>query len=235
MLACLSLVDCSRLFRSHRWGALSGVAAAIKLTPSLFLLLHVLVDRRRARWSVATAAAVTVAAAAILPRESLTYWTSALWQTSRVGEVEYLGNLTWVGVIARIGLDGTGRLMGLGLGVLTALVALWNGRRHWRSNPVGAAAIVGCASVVAAPISWPHHAVWLIVWGTCLLLSRSVALRLAGAAVLLLSLAWTPLAAIATQFGGDSVLSMVPVLAMTAAAVVRMPDAGAKVGADSSA
>ena len=165
----------------------------------------------------------------------MTYGIIGLWHTSRVGEDESLGNLTWVGVIARSGLDGTGRLMGLGLGVLTALVALWNGRRHWRSNPVGAAAIVGCASVVAAPISWPHHAVWLIVWGTCLLLSRSVALRLAGAAVLLLSLAWTPLAAIATQFGGDSVLSMVPVLAMTAAAVVRMPDAGAQVGADSSA
>ena len=32
-----------------------------------------------------------------------------------------------------------------------------------------------------------------------------------------------------------ALLSMVPVLAMTAAAVVRMPDAGAKVGADSSA
>ena len=224
LLVCLSLVDCSRVFRSPRWGALSGFAAAIKLTPSLIVLLHLIADRRRARWSLGAAVVSTLAAAVVLPRESLTYWTSALWQTSRVGEVDYLGNLTWVGVVVRAGWDGTtGRVLGLVLGAATALAALWNGRRHWSENPVAAVAIVGCASVVAAPISWPHHAVWLVVWAFCLIVSRSVWLRTLGTGLLLLSLFWTPVAAVAAQWGAAAILSAVPVLAMSVAAALRIP------------
>ena len=83
--------------------------------------------------------------------------------------------------------------------------------------------IVGCASVVAAPISWPHHAVWLVVWAFCLIVSRSVWLRALGTGLLLLSLFWTPAAAVAAQWGAAAILSAVTVLAMSVAAALRIP------------
>ena len=224
ILALLSLVECSRLFRSHRWGALSGIATAIKLTPGLFLVLHLLVDRKRAVWSIGAAIVATALAAVVLPSESWTYWTRALWQTGRVGEVDYLGNFTWTGVVARAGVEGgAGRLVGLAIGAVTAVAALWNARRHWEDNPVAAAAIVGCASVVAAPISWPHHAVWLLAWASCCLLSTSWLLRTVGALILLLLLVWVPLGSALGVGAGGSALAAVPVLAMSLAAVLRVP------------
>jgi alpha-1,2-mannosyltransferase len=223
LLVAMSLVDTGRVFRSRRWGALSGLASAIKLTPSVFLVFHLIVDRKRAAWSIGTAVAATLLGAALLPRESWTYWTSALWQTGRVGQTDVAGNVTWVGVVARAGLDSPGgRLLGLLLGAATAVVALWNARRHWHASPVTAAAIVGCASVVAAPVSWPHHAVWLAVWGACLLLSTSRLLQVVGLVSGLLWLVWVPVAEWFAGQGWTSVLSAVPVLLMTAAATIRV-------------
>lgn len=211
-LALLSALETGRVLRSRRWGALTGFAAAIKLTPGLFGLLHLVADRRRFWWSFGCGAGATLLAAAILPRDSLVYWTNALWNTTSIGDVGAEGNVTWMGLATRLGLQGTPRsVVVLVLSVATVGVALWNGRRHFTIAPMAAAAIVGCASALVVPISWPHHTIWIVVWAAGAILTSRRWLQALGAGVLGLTVAWVPLAGLATRSG----LGQVPYAALT--------------------
>lgn len=88
---------------SSRWrGVLSGLAAAFKLTPAIAVL--VLLARRewRAAATMAgTAAGVTALAWVASPRESLQFFTSAMWDPSRAGFADYSGNQNLKGLVAR--------------------------------------------------------------------------------------------------------------------------------------
>ena len=64
-------------------GALTAVAAAIKLTPAIFVVYLLLVRKFRAFWvAVITGAVVTLASAAIVPAASYEFW-SRLAQATR--------------------------------------------------------------------------------------------------------------------------------------------------------
>ncbi len=75
-------------------GVLTGLAAAIKLTPAIFLLYLLLAGKRRA-FVVATLSAVaaTLASAAIVPRASLDFWGRlAQGDTGLGGSIIYYTN-----------------------------------------------------------------------------------------------------------------------------------------------
>ena len=82
----LSVADCAA--RRPRWprGVLVGLATAIKLVPGVFIVYLWLSGRRRAALTAALVAlACTLGAWLLLPHDSVTYWTSAVFDPGQLG------------------------------------------------------------------------------------------------------------------------------------------------------
>ncbi|MFI1167590.1 glycosyltransferase 87 family protein [Streptomyces sp. NPDC020801] len=192
LLLALVLAD-GRLLATGRtrWaGAGTGLAAAIKLTPALFIGL-LLVARRWRAAAVATAVAfvATALAAWADPDASRFYWTEAMWDTGRVGRLAYVSNQSVQGILARLG--ETGR-PAWALAVLAVLaVWVWRTRRavvcgDWRA----AFALTGAAACLVSPITWVHHLVWLLPSFAVLLRAGRRRIAAAVYAVLCSSVVW---------------------------------------------
>ncbi|MER5542267.1 glycosyltransferase family 87 protein [Streptomyces sp. NPDC002589] len=192
VLLALVLGDCRLLATGRgRWaGAGIGLAAAVKLTPALFIGLLLLAGRRRAA-GVATAVAAAATALAVWadPAASRFYWTEALWDTGRVGRLAYVSNQSLQGVLARLG--ETGRPLWATVVLLTLCVWAWRTRGAVKAGDWTAAfALTGVAACLVSPITWVHHLVWLLPSFAVLL--RTGHRRIAGAlyAVLCTSVVW---------------------------------------------
>jgi alpha-1,2-mannosyltransferase len=164
-------------------GVLVGLAAAVKLTPLVFIPYLVLVGRRRAAGTAAATFAATVAGGwLLLPADSTRYWFHLVAQPDRVGGVAYAGNQSLLGALSRLTHTPARpewALAALVVGV-TGLLAAAAVARAGREL----AGLVLCAvtGLLVSPISWSHHWVWVLpalvaLWP----LSRAAA---AGAALL---------------------------------------------------
>ena len=200
--------------RSRLRGALSGLAAAFKLTPAIAVL--VLLARREWRAAatmVGTAAAVTAACWAVWPAESTEFFTRAMWDPGRAGFADYSGNQNLKGAIAR-GLPESAWNLTWAACSLLAVVAAWLlCRRLDRLRGAGDAAegpgqddglvlslqisVVMVLGLLISPISWSHHWVWclpaLMSVAAATWRWRSTALGVAGAAgflVFVLAMQW---------------------------------------------
>jgi len=162
----LTLVAGDLLFglsRGRKWAGVGiGLATAIKLTPGIFIV-YLLVTRRwrAAATASGTAAAATLLAAAVFPDESREFWTSALWDTNRVGVLSYLSNQSERGFLARLPIPQVESKVWLA-GVLLTL-ALW----AWRvakapDDIMGGLALTGVVGCLISPVTWIHHCVWLL-------------------------------------------------------------------------
>ncbi|GAA4467894.1 hypothetical protein GCM10023170_081000 [Phytohabitans houttuyneae] len=195
----LALVDAVGLTPPRWRGLLVGVAAAIKLTPLLFVVYFLLAGRPRdAARAVAAFAACALVGAAVLPADSWAYWTGTVLQTSRVGNLAWMGNQSLHGMLLRAGVDpGTLPVIWATLVAVIAGTALWRARtlargftvppagdRDRPAEPVRAAVLVGCATVVASPVSWPHHQVWTVLAAMLLVATHGVTQRVAGGVLL---------------------------------------------------
>ena len=183
----LALVDGMGLTPARYRGILIGVAAAIKLTPLLFVL-YFLVSGRWRDAARAGAAFVACAAlgAALLPGESWTFWTGTVVQTSRIGDLASLGNQSLHGMLLRIGVDGSTFpvLWAFLVAVICGIGLLRARQLAVAGQPAHAAVLVGCATVAASPVSWTHHQVWPVLAAMLLIGARGTARRAAGAALL---------------------------------------------------
>ncbi|WP_328833203.1 glycosyltransferase 87 family protein [Streptomyces sp. NBC_00252] len=192
LLLALVLGDCWLLSSGRsRWAGVGiGLAAAIKLTPALFIGLLLLARRWKAA-AVATAVALgaTGLAALVVPDASKFYWTRAMWDTTRVGRLDYVSNQSLQGVLARLG--ETGRPLWAAAVVL--VLAVWALRAR-RAIGVGdwtaAFALTGLTACLISPITWVHHLVWLLP--SFAVLVRAGHPRIAGAlyAVMCTSVVW---------------------------------------------
>ncbi|MFG2474973.1 glycosyltransferase 87 family protein [Streptomyces fagopyri] len=151
--------------RGRRAGVGIGLAAAVKLTPAIFIGLLLLARRWRAA-GVATAVTVgaTALAAWAAPGPSRVYWTEALWDTGRIGRLDYVSNQSLQGVLARLAAPGEPSRAAWATAVLLAL-SVW----AWRTvravsdeDWTGAFALTGLAACLVSPITWVHHLVWLL-------------------------------------------------------------------------
>ncbi|MEU5317692.1 glycosyltransferase 87 family protein [Streptomyces sp. NPDC021056] len=148
--------------RGRRAGVGIGLAAAVKLTPALFVALLLLAGRRRAA-AVAASVAVgaTALAALVAPDASRFYWTRAMWDTTRVGRLDYVSNQSLQGILARLGEPGR---VWWATAVLLVL-AVWAVRAR-RATAAGdwpaAIALTGLTACLISPITWVHHLVWLL-------------------------------------------------------------------------
>lgn len=215
ILMALVAVDLFLVPERSRWrGVLSGLAAAIKLTPAVAIL--VLLARRewRAAATMAgSAVGLTLLAALAAPAESWEFFTSAMWDPGRAGFADYSGNQNLKGAIAR-GLPEAAWNLTWAMCSLLAVVAAWFlCRRLDRLRGAGRAAggtgqddglvlslqisVVMVLGLLISPISWSHHWVWclpvLMAVAAAAWRWRSTALGVAGAAgflVFVLAMQW---------------------------------------------
>jgi alpha-1,2-mannosyltransferase len=172
-LMAMVIADC--LTGSPRWprGSLVGLAAAIKLTPALFLVYFLLRrDYRSAATMGASFAAATGLGFLLAPADSAHYWSSTLFDVGRIGEPQYAGNQSIFGVLARAGLHpGTSSFTYFWLAIsLTVLAAACVGMH--RAFAIGdehlALVLNAIAILLISPISWSHHWVWALPALLCL-------------------------------------------------------------------
>ena len=160
----LCLADAVRRSGRLPSGALTGLAAAVKLTPATFWLHHAAARRwRTLATSVAAAALATLAAAAISPSASLAYWTDAVLDPTRLGPNDGVSNQSMRGVLMRVGPHDP-RLQTAVWVVLVAVVLTLGLRVSSRldrlGQPVAVVAAVGMVAVLVSPVSWVHHWHW---------------------------------------------------------------------------
>jgi alpha-1,2-mannosyltransferase len=153
--------------RPWRWqGVLIGVAAAIKLTPLLFVVLLACAGRWAAALrAVAVFAGLTLLGWIIMPGSTARFVDDLRHGEFNTGSVAYVGNQSWDGVITRLHTDeDQWLLLGLVIGVVVAGIATIAAAWLWRSgDPITAVGLTGLATCLASPLSWTHHHVWAIV------------------------------------------------------------------------
>ncbi|MFF2547099.1 glycosyltransferase 87 family protein [Kitasatospora sp. NPDC058063] len=168
-ILCLVLWDLTRPDSHRLKGVGIGLATAIKITPGLFAVYLFLTGRVRAALvSAGTFLAAGLIGWAVLPDASYGFWTTYLWDPSRVGVTVLVDNQSLRGAVCRlldvndpglVGLIASALVATFGLGV--AVLAGRSARVLRRADAWGAV----CAALTAllvSPISWTHHWVWCI-------------------------------------------------------------------------
>ena len=175
-LVILDLAPGPRLLGRRRLlpqGVLTALATAIKLTPGIFLLYLLATRRTRpALVMVVAGSAVTLASALIAPSPSLTFWGRLLHGETGLGHslIYYTNQSVMADVVRIFGLGGAAAVAGLALsGVVAGLgvwvAALWDSLGEVRLAVV----LCGVAGLLASPVSWVHHFVWVVPLTFCLL------------------------------------------------------------------
>ena len=179
--------------RGRRAGVGIGLAAAIKLTPALFIGMLLLARRwRAAAVATAVAAAATALAAWVAPDASRFYWTDALWDTDRIGHLGYVSNQSLQGVLARLAAPGEpNKALWAATAVLVLCVWAWRTSRAVADEDWTAAfALTGLTACLVSPITWVHHLVWLLPSFAVLLRRRRLRVAATLYAIMCTSVVW---------------------------------------------
>ena len=162
-------------------GVLTAVATALKLTPAIFVVYLLAVRKFRAFWvAVITGLAVTLISAAIVPAASYEFWTRLARGDTGLGHsVIYYTNQSLMADIVRIfGLGSDPAIVGLVLSAVAALAGVWAAMLWHRLGDVRLAVnLCGVAGLLASPVSWLHHFVWVVPLAMSLLERRPISPR----------------------------------------------------------
>ena len=163
VLMAMCFFDCTR--ETTRWprGLLVGAATAIKLVPGVFIPYLWLSGRRRAAMvATATFAVLSLAGSALMPADSKAFWTSRVFDNSRVGNTAYVSNQSLNGILER----ALGPHVHVVWFVLAGAVAVFGLRRAAVASRRGqeflGLALAALVGVLASPVSWIHHLVWIV-------------------------------------------------------------------------
>ena len=144
-------------------GVALGIAAGVKLTPLVFIVLLVLTGHRAAAGRAALAFASTVAIGLAVVPGSASYWTDRLVDPSRVGPPALAHNQSVYGALTRL-LDTApppqlwlAAAGPLALAVLLVAAAWWR-----RGDRALGTCLAAMAMLIAAPVAWSHHWVWVV-------------------------------------------------------------------------
>ena len=164
-LMLLVLVDLT-IGRDRWWrGSLIGLAAAVKLTPLVFgIYFLVRRDLRGALQTLLVAGLLTVIGFLRAPQDSMTYWTHTVFDSGRIGSPGFASNQSIQGLLARTDLpDSAQQVLWLVAVVLlggVTTVIMW--QLIDRGEHFGALSINAFFGLLASPVSWSHHWVWVV-------------------------------------------------------------------------
>jgi alpha-1,2-mannosyltransferase len=182
-LVVLDLVPGRRVFsrRLLPEGVLTGIATAIKLTPAIFVVYLLVVRKYRAFWvAVITGVVITLLSAAIVPAASYEFWTRLAHGDTGLGHsIIYYTNQSVMADIVRIfGLGTAPAIAGLVLSAVVALAGVWAAMLWHRLGDVRLAVnLCGVAGLLASPVSWLHHFVWMVPLAMSLVERRRIGPR----------------------------------------------------------
>jgi alpha-1,2-mannosyltransferase len=153
-----------------RRGVLTGIAAAVKLTPLIFVAhLFVIGRSRDGLRALGTFVLLQGVMLVLAPGDALRYWTAAGLDPERVGGVHWIFNQSLNGMLSRLTRDASWTpVAALLIGAVLAVPAVWLVRRlHGRGDALGALLVTAFLGMLISPVSWTHHWVWavpLILW-----------------------------------------------------------------------
>ena len=153
-------------------GVLVGVTAAVKLIPLVFVPYLFVTRQVRTAWTaLAGFAGATLVAAAVDPSLTWSYFTKYATDAQRVGGVFYISNQSLRGAVDRLDhrVVPTVVVTAASAVVLVAGIALarW---AHRDSSPFLGVLVCATTGMLASPISWEHHLVWVVpmlLWLAC--------------------------------------------------------------------
>jgi alpha-1,2-mannosyltransferase len=142
----------------------TGLAAAVKLTPLLFIPYLLLTKRWRGAVTCGISfVACEFATYLVSPASSRAYWTKAVFKPGRAGDLSIVDNQNLWGVLDRLTHGMLPDVVMLPLLVATAAAGLWlAAQAHRRSSPLLGVLVCAVTCLIVSPISWVHHMVWVV-------------------------------------------------------------------------
>jgi alpha-1,2-mannosyltransferase len=151
-------------------GVATGLAAAVKLTPLIFVPYLLLTGRargaRNALLTFLTCGLVTFAAS---PQSSVDYWTKALFEPARTATsvltpgLSFISNQSLWSLVIRLHHGSVPSATMIPVLVVVAGAGLWLASvAHRRSSPMLGVLVCATTSLVVSPVTWAHHMVWVV-------------------------------------------------------------------------
>jgi alpha-1,2-mannosyltransferase len=164
------------LVPSRYRGILTGFAAAVKLTPLVFVVAFAVSrDVKSVIRAVASFLAWTALSWLFWPGLSRIYWLHDVSRPARDGSIVYGGNQSWYAILHRAPFSADGsELAWLLLSLLTLAVTSFVAWRCLRVSQKGFAMVsIALAGLLVSPISWTHHWIWVLLIPPMLVCHRS--------------------------------------------------------------
>ena len=145
-------------------GIAVGFAAAVKLTPLIFVPYLVMTRRvREARNAILTFIACESIGFLVAPRDSWTYWTRDVLDSKRAGALLYSSDQNLSSALQRFHHGPVSAFVLVPAVVLVGAgglaIAAW---AHRRSSVMLGLLVCATTGLVISPITWVHHMVWVV-------------------------------------------------------------------------
>jgi alpha-1,2-mannosyltransferase len=157
-------------------GVLTGFAAAVKLTPLVFVLVFAVSrDVKSVIRAVVSFLAWTALSWLFWPGLSHLYWFHDVRKPARDGSIAYSGNQSWYAIVHRPPFPANGSALAwILLSLLTLVVSAFVAWRCLGASQKAFAMIsVALAGLLVSPISWTHHWIWVLLIPPMLVGGRS--------------------------------------------------------------
>jgi alpha-1,2-mannosyltransferase len=172
LIAALVVFDLSRADEARTKGVAIGVAAAVKLTPLLFIVYLLLSRRGRAAGVAALSFVASIALVFVADtRDASAYWFHEVGEISRIGNPMAPVNQSLHGAIARF--TGAAQPAGgweLLIVAITVCGLALAVRASRRGDEAAGFSLAAVSTLLASPISWSHH--WTLAVPALVLLAR---------------------------------------------------------------
>jgi len=141
-----------------------GIAAAVKLTPLIFIPFLLLTRQfRAAATALGTFLVCSVGMFAAAPHSSWLYWSTEIFDDRRSGNLRYISDQNLASALQRFTGSPVAPLLA---GLLTALFAVGGlALAAWAyrvSSPLLAMLLCAATGLIISPVSWVHHYVWIV-------------------------------------------------------------------------
>ena len=144
-------------------GIAVGIAAGIKLTPLVFVVLLVLIGRRAAATRAVLTFVGTILLGLVAVPGASEYWGERLLDPTRVGPPSLAHNQSVTGVLTRLFDEPPSTLLWMVVAGPIAIATVILAAAWWRRGErVIGAGLGALAMLLASPVAWSHHWVWAV-------------------------------------------------------------------------